>query len=203
MVQKASRTSLNSIDRWYCSFINSYRSRAAARSHSPFHAATMPLHDKMLRRRDGWIKRKIANYKRVTSGVAGRAKTSQRGALKTSQCCDASYTSSDRFLASFALVISFCLRHFDRQEPAGPTGTSPGSWASTGRRSVGTFVSRRKAIQNQPARPPARRRLSPARPFRVLICSRSRRVKAACFGDVKNLDEFDFSFNTSDQTRKR
>lgn len=25
----------------------------------------------------------------------------------------------------------------------------------------------------------------------------SRRVKAACFGDVKNLDEFDFSFNTS------
>jgi DNA replication protein DnaC len=30
----------------------------------------------------------------------------------------------------------------------------------------------------------------------------SRRVKAACFGDVKNLDEFDFSFNTSIKRRQ-
>ena len=33
--------------------------------------------------------------------IAGRAKTSQRGALKTGQCCDASYTSSVRVHASF------------------------------------------------------------------------------------------------------
>jgi hypothetical protein len=30
----------------------------------------------------------------LREAVAGRAKTSQRGALKTSQCCDTSYTSS-------------------------------------------------------------------------------------------------------------
>jgi hypothetical protein len=33
--------------------------------------------------------------------VTGRAKTSQRGALKTGQYCDASYTSSVPFHASF------------------------------------------------------------------------------------------------------
>jgi hypothetical protein len=37
-----------------------------------------------------------------TSGVTGRAKTGQRGAFKTSQCFDASYTSSVSFFATFA-----------------------------------------------------------------------------------------------------
>jgi hypothetical protein len=48
-----------------------------------------------------YLRDMLDRAKLIQHYIAGRAKTSQRGALKTGQCCDASYTSSVRVHASF------------------------------------------------------------------------------------------------------